>query len=233
MFNVRKPYKLLYPKIIIDVENNKYNIVKIGNQLLTMENWRCTKYMCGTSIVHVTDNTAWSNSTTPAYCWHSGVDTDELKAKYGALYNWYVVDPENPHDIAPDGWRVPTDEDWDVLRDYLIANGYNWDGTTTGNKIGKALASSGGEWGTHATEGRVGNNQGSNNSSGFSALPGGCRGSSGYFYTQSLRGNWWSATEDAASNTWLRILDYHHESLLRVSYDNKGCGFSVRLVKDI
>ena len=64
------------------------------------------------------------------------------------LYNWYAVagihdtDPNTPNkEFAPEGWHVPTDAEWTTLEEYLIASGYNYDGTTTGNKIAKAMAS--------------------------------------------------------------------------------------------
>jgi methyl-accepting chemotaxis protein len=60
-------------------------------------------------------------------------------ATYGRLYNWYAV---NTGKLAPVGWHVPTDDDWTILENYLIANGYNYDGTTTENKIAKAMANS-------------------------------------------------------------------------------------------
>ena len=57
----------------------------------------------------------------------------------GRLYNYSaVVDVRN---IAPMGWHVPSYAEWGILQNYLIANGGNYDGTTTGNKIAKSMAS--------------------------------------------------------------------------------------------
>ncbi|MDG5816906.1 InlB B-repeat-containing protein [Chitinispirillales bacterium ANBcel5] len=210
----------------VDGDGNSYTTVQIGNQVWTVENLRTTRYTDSTLIPHVTDNSEWSNLSTPAYCWYNNDDTQG----YGALYNWWVVDPANPKNIAPEGWRVPTDEDWTELQNYLIANGYNWDGSTTGNKIGKALASDGGEWITDSREGRVGNDQSSNNSSDFSALPGGFRLPRGIGIVGG-NGAWWSATELDASVAYGRRLRYEDEALGRDVY-NKGCGFSVRLLRD-
>ncbi|KMQ50417.1 hypothetical protein CHISP_2664 [Chitinispirillum alkaliphilum] len=218
---------------LTDIDGNVYTTVRIGNQIWTVENLRTTRYADGTPIPHVIDNSEWGDLSTPAYCWYDdGGDvssqTDYSHEKYGALYNWWVVDPSNPKNIAPEGWRVPTDEDWTELQNYLIANGYNWDSTTTGNKIGKALASDGGEWDNSTDQGRVGNDQRSNNSSGFTGLPGGFRASSGDFLQVGGSGIWWSSTEFGTSALYRVLLG---EGLSRTSF-SKASGYSVRLLRD-
>jgi uncharacterized protein (TIGR02145 family) len=178
----------------------------------------------------VTGTTEWSALATPGYCWYNNSTITAEQEKWGALYNWYVVSPTNPKQVAPIGWHVPTDADWTTLENYLIANGYNWDLTTSGNKIGKSLAAKT-DWLSSSTAGVVGNDLSSNNSTGFSALPGGSRGNDGNFYGQSNGGYWWSATEDDASLAYYRALYYGYEDLGRGN-DNKRCGFSVRLLRD-
>ena len=48
----------------------------------------------------------------------------------GYLYNYYAVETGK---LAPTGYRVPSNDDFTTLVNYLIANGYNYDDTTTGN----------------------------------------------------------------------------------------------------
>jgi uncharacterized protein (TIGR02145 family) len=69
------------------------------------------------------------------------------------------------------------------------------------------------------------------NSSGFSGLPGGCRGSSGGFYSVGDLGDWWSASEDDVSSAWYRGLNVNDSSLGR-SNPSKSYGLSVRCVRD-
>jgi uncharacterized protein (TIGR02145 family) len=117
------------------------------------------------------------------------------------------------------------------LQNYLIANGYNWDGTTTGNKIGKSLAAKT-DWTSDGTTGNVGNDITGNNRTGFSALPGGYRDQGGNFYNgQSSNGFWWSATEYNTFYAYGRSL-YHSDVYLLRDYYEKGLGFPVRLVRD-
>ena len=223
---------------VTDADGNVYQTVKIGNQVWMAENLRVTKYNDGTAITKITDSAAWhnihyNNLTTPAYCYDSNTtNTDSIK-KYGALYNWYVVNPLNPKKIAPAGWHVPTDLEWTILIKYMGLNGYNYDGTkdtTYINKIAKSLAAMT-DWDIDTITGTIGCDLTKNNQSGFSALPGGCCGNDGVFYGQSDYGDWWSATEDNVSYAYGCVLGYDDVNLIRY-YDFNSCGRSVRLVKD-
>lgn len=212
-----------------DADGNNYKVVKIGTQTWMAENLKTTKYNDGISIPNVTDNTAWGNLLTPAYCWYNN-DTTIYKNTYGALYNWYTV---NTAKLAPIGWHVPTDAEWTTLENYLMANGYNYDGTTTGNKYAKSLAATT-NWTTNTSIGVIGNDLSKNNSSGFSALPGGSRSYGGTFFGVGGSGYWWSATKDYFSGlAGFRCMGY---SISYVSgydaYYSKAYGFSVRCVRD-
>jgi uncharacterized protein (TIGR02145 family) len=209
-----------------DIDGNTYQTVTIGEQTWMAENLKTTKYRDGTTIPLVTDTTEWINLTTPGYCWYNN-DAATYKNTYGALYNWYTV---NTDKLCPAGWHIPTDAEWTELENYLIANGYNYDGTTSENKIGKSLASTSG-WEASSDVGAVGNDQGSNNSTGFSALPGGLRLFDSYFYYVGDVGNWWSSTEYSSSIANYQYLSYDYDSLGH-SYLNKETGFSVRCLRD-
>ena len=120
------------------------------------------------------------------------------------------------------------------MQSYLVMHGYNYNGTTDTaniNEIAMALAAKT-DWYSFTGAGFPGNNLTKNNSSGFSALPGGCRYDYGTFCSQSDDGNWWSATEGDATNAWDRNLGYDYNDLTRDYSHYKSCGFSVRLVKN-
>lgn len=197
------------------------------------ENWNppvVTIYNDGAAIPLVTDSATWYVCSSPAYCYYENTTIADSIKKYGALYNWYVVNPANPKKLAPAGWHVPTDAEWDTLQNFLIVNGYNWDGTTTGNKIAKAMAVKS-DWSASTTAGAIGNDLTKNNSSGFSAFSGGCRNGNGTFYYIGYNGRWWSAKEDNASSSWNCALYFDNNYLNRFN-SLKSCGYSVRLVKD-
>jgi uncharacterized protein (TIGR02145 family) len=53
---------------VMDVDNNVYDLVKIGTQVWSVQNLATTRYNDGTAIALVTDNAAWEALETPAYC---------------------------------------------------------------------------------------------------------------------------------------------------------------------
>jgi uncharacterized protein (TIGR02145 family) len=211
---------------LTDIEGNTYNWIGIGTQAWMAENLKTTKYYDGTAIPLVTDGTEWDNLTTPGYCWYNNDETS-YKDTYGALYNYHTV---NTDKLCPAGWHVPTDAEWTELENYLIANGYNYDGSTTGYKAGKSLAATSG-WNSSISIGDIGNDQQSNNSTGFTALPGGYRTNVGPFGGEGLKAYFWSSTAGSSSSAWSRGLYYDYEFLF-LNYGSKVYGFSVRCVRD-
>jgi uncharacterized protein (TIGR02145 family) len=216
---------------VTDQDGNSYDYLTYGNQVWTVDNAEMVTYRDGTEIPQVTDPTQWSNLTTGAWAYY---DNDPTKPR---LYNWYAVagihdtDPNTPNkEFAPEGWHVPTDAEWTTLEEYLIASGYNYDGTTTGNKIGKAMASNTG-WNSSTNTGAIGNDQSLNNSSDFNAFPEGNRDSNGSFYDEGNYAIFWSSTESNTNLAWYRLL-VSYNSNLNSYYDTKQNGFSVRFVRD-
>lgn len=193
------------------------------------DNLKTTLYKDGTKMPEVVENATWASLTTPGYCWYNN-DSIKYNIPYGALYNWYSV---NTGKLCPVGWHVPSDNDWTILENYLIASGYNFDGTTSGNKIAKSLADTK-YWNPSTEIGAPGNSDYSayRNKTGFSALPGGIRFSTGPFYGLSTHGYWWSATENNSSDAWFRII-YSDLSYVERPAMNKAGGYSVRCIKDV
>ena len=211
---------------VTDYDNNIYSTITIGNQTWMAENLKVTHYPNGDAIPHITDNTAWGNlgdnNTDDAYCFYN----NDASLGYGALYTYAAA-----KDACPAGWHLPSDAEWAELENYLADNGYNYDGTTGGNKIGKSLASTSG-WSSSNDVGDVGNNQSSNNSTGFTALPGGYRSlSNGSFGNVGYSGLWWSSTEGSSSYAYDRNLYYGSADVYRGGND-KSLGFSVRCLRD-
>jgi len=219
---------------VTDIDDNVYKTLKIGTQEWMVEDLKTTRYNDGTSIPLAVDDIEWSNLTTPCYCFY--MDVASNKNIYGIIYNWYTI---NTGKLAPVGWHVPTDVEWTKLEDYLIAKGYNYDGTTTGNKIAKSLASTTGwssetgtiGWSLYSGIGTIGDDLTKNNTSGFAGLPSFYR----YFYGQfgSLGSDcrWWSSSQESTSNAWSRCLVFNESNMSSYNHSKKS-GLSVRCVRD-
>jgi uncharacterized protein (TIGR02145 family) len=182
--------EIIFNTKMADIEGNKYNTVNIGSQVWMAENLKTSRYNDNTTLSNITDNTSWPTLSTPAYCWYNN-DAATYKATYGALYNWYVVDATSNggKNVCPSGWHVPNDGEWTTLENYLISKGYNYDGSTNGNKIAKSLAEPT-LWNISSTTGAIGNTDFSSyhNKTNFSALPGGSLDSDGAFHSINIYG---------------------------------------------
>jgi uncharacterized protein (TIGR02145 family) len=210
---------------VFDFDGNYYPTVVIGDQTWMAGNLKTTHYNDGTTIPHVTDNTAWASLTTDAYAWYAN-DEATYKNAYGALYNWYAVN--NTHKLCPTGWHVPSDAEWKILEMELgmsqtEADKTGWRGTNEGSK----LAGNAALWNNGTLE-----NDSEFGSSGFTALPGGYRSiQNGTFNSIGYDGYWWSATETNATNAWCRYLLHYHSDVNRISPSKRG-GYSVRCLRD-
>lgn len=188
-----------------------YPSIVLGNgQEWMSENLRTTTYANGNPIPNVTDNTQWENLTTGA--WSHYNNDSQYENPYGKLYNWYTVD--DPRNVCPTGWHVPTDAEWTILSDYLGGE----------NVAGGKMKSTG-------TQYWLSPNTDATNESGFSGLPGGLRSFNGTFNDIGNLGYWWSSTEYITTNAWYRYLSYDSGIVYR--YGNyKKDGFSVRCLRD-
>lgn len=217
---------------VSDIDGNSYNYNTYGDFQWTLENAQMVTYRDGTPIPQVTDPNEWSQLTTGAWCYYNNDPTK------GMLYNWYAVagihdnDPNTPNkELAPDGWQVPTDIEWTSLEEHLIANGYNYDGTTTGNKIAKAMASASG-WNFSSNSGAPGNEQSANNSSGFNAFPKGDNSSNGNLFTEGNAAVFWSLTSINTSFAYSYYLEKNNNYLTQNNVQ-KIFGESVRFVRNL
>lgn len=210
---------------ISDIDGNVYKIVTIGTQTWMAENLKTTKYNDGASVPNISDKTAWENATTPGYCDYNNNPANSTGN--GRLYNYYAVATGK---LCPSGWRVSTNDDWNTLETYLTNNGFGYGGS--GDDTAKALSEKSG-WNASPTPGTVGNDQSSNNQSGFSALPAGWRHYQGYFYDQEigLSTYWWTSTVFDATKVWSRsIFSGYAKATSPQAF--KTSGFSVRCVKN-
>ena len=182
---------------VTDIEGNVYTTTTIGNQVWMGENMRTRTLNDGTPIPFVIDvENNWYGIKTPLCCLYNNHEPNE--AIFGILYNFWAVQTGQ---ICPTGWHVPSENEWNILTNYLIVNGYNYDSTRSENKIAKAMAATR-RWYSSSVPGSPGHNIPANNSSCFSALPGGRlinwlwddRGFSAKYYRIGYDSRFWTST---------------------------------------
>ena len=216
---------------VTDVDNNVYNTVQIGQQCWMKENLRTTRYANGTSI----PLGGGTYGTTTAYRYYPNNNSSNVST-YGYLYNWTAVmgnssssstNPSGVQGICPTGWHVPSDEEWTQLTDYVSSQSQYLCGNDT-TYIAKALAATTG-WNTSTDTCAVGNDQSSNNATGFSALPAGQY--SGDYSNFNNKAYFWSSTESDIW-PWHYSLSSYSTNMNRNNDYYTLRSFSVRCLRD-
>ncbi|MBT4338344.1 MAG: hypothetical protein HOD63_07130 [Bacteroidetes bacterium] len=194
---------------VTDIDGNLYHVVTIGQQVWMVENLKVTRFRNGDLISNVTDQNQWYGLTTPALCYY---DNDiNYKATYGVIYNGYVV--VDTRDICPEGWKIPSDQDFDELAAFL---GYD---DVAGGKLK--------ETGTTHWEAP---NTGATNETGFTALPCGSRGPISFMMLGKIA-YWWSSYEKVTGHLQGRYIK-HDEAKFGPNVNEKIRGFSIRCIKE-
>jgi uncharacterized protein (TIGR02145 family) len=197
---------------IADLDGNVYRTITMGTQTWMAENLRTTTMKDHTAISAVTDPADWASLAASAYCWYENVASNsEVAARCGALYNWNAVASGN---LCPDGWHVPTQEEYRLLVDFV-----------GGNEIAGAKLKENGtkNWNRPNTL--------ATNLSGFTALPCGGRSADGTFTGIGEAAFFWTTTELSATEGVSVVLSYNSAAYRELSPDRKA-GLSVRCLKD-
>jgi uncharacterized protein (TIGR02145 family) len=198
------------------------------------ENFDGTTFRNGDEIPQVQDSSAWAALTTPAWCYIYDALYGTL---YGKLYNGYAI--VDPRGLAPEGWRIPLQEDWQNL-----FNCIDCDLNDQFFGPGSKLKTSGfqddntglwsGTWGISS----------STNEYGFSILPAGVRTFDGQFLSATdftttipstnISSIFWTQEENVVNPGWVGTIlfpgDFHW---VLAGGNPKTFGCSLRLIKEI
>jgi uncharacterized protein (TIGR02145 family) len=204
-----------------------YKSVNIGSQIWMIENLNVTTFSNGDPIPEAKTKEEWDKAGVegrPAWCYYK--NNEENGKKFGKLYNWYAAN--DSRGLAPIGWHIPSDKEWDKLVEYLKEN--------QGLKMKSAI-----NWDEFGDKNEL-------NISGFMGLPGGIRDCDGsfdilrgeglFFFGMNIIGCWWSNNRLSPSEELnlpfgsYRGLSVRSNDLLQSTY-LKSVGLSVRCVKNI
>ncbi len=143
-------------------------------------------------------------------------------ASEGRLYGWRAAVGSGAG-ICPDGWLLPTDDDWGRLEMSLGMSetevyGTNWRGTDQGKRLRSATG-----W---ASPGN------GTDEIGFFGWPAGYRETDGRYLVHDSGAGWWSATSQGTDSSWARYVNLWGEGVVRSAYP-VGMGLSVRCVRSV
>jgi uncharacterized protein (TIGR02145 family) len=207
----------------VDYGGQVYNTIQIFSQCWLKENLNIGDMIPGSQEMS-------DNDIIEKYCYNN----DPAKCDvYGGLYQWNEMmdysTMQGGKGICPQGWHIPTDEEWKVLEGsvdsyYGIGDG-EWDiaWEWRGVNGGKHLKSNTGWSGNPGTD-----------LYGFRALPGGNRNPDGAFYVGGYTCTFVTSSQYIEKNNWSWTRGLSHLiSMINRQYNiPKNYGFSVRCLKD-
>ena len=203
-----------------------YEVVLIGDQCWMAENLNVGTMINSNTGGTNNDGEQTDNDTIEKYCYNNSTSNCDI---YGGLYQWNEMmqydTTEGVQGICPTGWHLPTDAEWCTLEQEV-------DPTITCSSTGTRGVDGGGKLKEAGTTHWSLPNTGATNSSGFTALPGGFRHTSGGIYNLTYSTHFWSSNDgDGGLSAWRRYLTYNSAGVSR-DWDGKAYGFSVRCLKD-
>jgi uncharacterized protein (TIGR02145 family) len=218
--NLAQTEKLLAitQKLLSEIKPH-YESVRIGNQEWLTRNLDMERFQNGDLVPHIESDEDWEKAgqnEQPAWCYYD--NDSEYGKDYGKLYNWYAVN--DPRGLAPEGWHIPTDEEWTILEEFLGKD-------IAGHKL-KSVEG----WEEWENEYRKIQNGNGDNSIGFNVLPGGYRNYLGSFFKIRINALFWSTTKHDIVDTlaWSRYL-YSSNSIVSRNFYVKSFGVSVRCLR--
>lgn len=214
--------------IFVDARDNQsYNWVKIGEQIWMAENFAYAPELLDDTInsgVWLAKLSLFLSSDTGFY------DKQFIKETRGCLYSW-----EKAMELCPDGWHLPTDEEWMELETFLGMNSeeLNQEGERgVDENVGGKLKESGTTFWDPP-------NMGGTNEFGFTARPSGHHNYFAHYPDPTFKfyddyfdevAFYWTATEEN-ENAVIRYLRDSRYGIYRRKF-MKTFGYSVRYVKN-
>lgn len=195
--------KVNFGEFIDSRDNHRYKTVKIGNQEWLAENFAYLPYICPSDSANCG---VWVYN-------YSGTNVSEAKEtleykKFGGLYSW-----ESAKELAPDGWHLPSDEEWKELERHL--------GIEASDIENKTWRGARNEANRLKEKGDIGLN----------VIFGGWMTDYGKFNFIEKHANFWCSTEVDKERGIERLIGVNNGKIGRDA-GNKGCGFSVRYIKN-
>jgi len=196
------------PSFVGDLEVSE---VRIGEYTWMVRNLHVDRFQNGDPIWKAQSVKDWDSAGANKLPAYSIVPNENFDSLDRYVYNWYAV--ADKRGIAPKGWHIATNAEWDYLSDFL-------GGWQSSERLKAKTA-----W---PKEGNP------TNESGFTALPIGARDLPDTFIYVNDRALWWGRSPNDSQELAFRYISKNSSPLdafkLFEGYASKG--LSVRCVKD-
>lgn len=205
---------------VMDHEGNTYPTVVLGDQEWMAANLKTSNFNDGTPVTNVASPAEWVNLNTGAMCWYDN-DQAVWAEAYGALYNWFVVQSGK---ICPQGWHIPSLNDWKKLSAYVGGDSI----ASERLRSGHAAPANHPRWDNSVRN--------STDAFGFAAQPGGGRiadpWNNSRYISLGTEGYWWSSSENTVQNTgaWFVQVGNTHPDW-SIKWAEKSNGLAIRCIK--
>jgi len=190
-------------------DGKSYRWIKIGNQIWMAQNLAYNTHKDGC-------------------CYYD--DERVLAGYFGYLYDWNIA-----MNVAPKGWHLPSDSEWEQMISYLKENSYSYNEIKGDDAIAKSLCINK-FWGESDVKGSVGNNDYTDviNKTGFSALAAGCKDNFDGYLGIGVYAKWWTATDGDKIGAYCRTIYFENKTIDRGEFytNDKTMAYSVRCIKD-
>jgi len=204
---------------IVEYEGQEYNTIQVKGQCWMKENLNVGEMISA-------NNNQSNNSTIEKYCM---LNDENWCDQLGGLYQWneamqYATETGG-QGICPDGWHIPSDQDWSVLEgvadsEHSICStqwgGSGWRGTDAGGN----LKTTGTEWWQYP-------NTGATDAYDFSVLPAGYIVQNGFWGVE-YKSYFWSSDYPEMN---YRDLDWDQAKIKRDNGEEM-VAFSIRCIKN-
>lgn len=192
-------------------DGHQYKWVKIGEQIWMAENLAYIPYVCAPD----SQCGIWVYGYSGEGSYGTNLNV------YGCLYDW-----ETAMEVCPDGWHLPSDEEWIELERFLgiAEDDILKDNVPRGEEINASgkLGVGSNLWSVQSIN--------HTNETEFSVVPGGMRMSSGRYRSIGDEAMFWTSSYNN-DNNWLIYRAISSQGILRFYFNGKQ-GVSVRCIKD-
>jgi uncharacterized protein (TIGR02145 family) len=206
-----------------DSDSNVYNTVKIGNQIWMTENLKTTKFNDGTPITKYSfavHGSNWLSLNAPLalYQWAGTSNTNGVYPNplpfdyYGAMYNHFAIESGK---LAPTGWRIPSEQDFLILKNHLTNNGF----------AGKEALALKTNFGWKASSGN------GTDAVGFRGLPNGYISGVGSAVSFEGMSNW-ATTNTNSTNKTRRLVTLFDKDTISIDNNAYFIGAGIRCIKE-